>query len=74
MRQPIAFDPRDELYEDLSHLSFQERLERVFQLGELKLEAFQKEHGVDRETAIRELQRQRQAGRTPSKCMSDLIG
>lgn len=74
MRQPIAFDPRDELYEDLSHLSFKERLERVFQLGELKLEAFQKEHGVDRETAIRELQRQRQAGRTPSKCMSDLIG
>lgn len=74
MRQPIAFDSRDELYEDLSHLSFKERLERVFQLGELKLEAFQKEHGVDRETAIRELQRQRQAGRTPSKCMSDLIG
>jgi len=30
--------------------------------------------GLDREAAIRELQRQRQASRTPSKCMSELIG
>jgi hypothetical protein len=44
----------------------------VLRLGERGLEMFQQANGLDRETAIRE--RQRQAGRTPSKCMSELIG
>lgn len=70
----IADDLRDELRESVQQLSPEERLELAFRLGDEGLEAFRQAHGLDRETAIRELQRRRQAGRTPSKCMSDLIG
>lgn len=55
-------------------LSFEERMALALRLGERGLELFQQATGLDREAAIRELQRQRQAGRTPSKCMSELIG
>lgn len=70
----IADDLRDELREQMSQLSPEERLDLAFRLGDEGLEAFRRAQGLDRETAIRELQRRRQAGRTPSKCMSDLIG
>jgi hypothetical protein len=43
-------------------------------LGEIALEAFRQAQGIDRETAVRLLQRRRQASRRPSKCMNDLIG
>ncbi len=46
----------------------------ALRLGERGLDMFRQANGLDRETAIRELQRQRQAGRIYSKCMSDLIG
>lgn len=70
----VADDLRKETREATLRLSFEERLEQAFRLGEEGLEMFQKAQGVDRKTAIRLLQRRRQAGRTPSKCMSDLIG
>jgi hypothetical protein len=46
----------------------------ALRLGERGLELFQQATGLDREAAVRELQRQRQASRTPSKCISELIG
>jgi hypothetical protein len=55
-------------------LSIQERIELALQLGDEDLAVFCQTQGVDRETAVRLLQRRRQAGRIPSKCMSDLIG
>ena len=70
----VADDLRREDREELLRLSVEERLERSFRLGEEGLEAFRSAHGLDRETAIQLLERRRQAGRTPSKCMSDLIG
>ena len=70
----VADDLRDELQEEALRLSFEERVALVLRLGERGLEMFRQANGLDRETAIRELQRQRQAGRTPSKCMSELIG
>jgi hypothetical protein len=60
--------------EAFADLPAEERLRRVFELGEIGLEAFRQAQGVDRRTAIRLLQRRRQAGRTPSKCMEELIG
>jgi CRP-like cAMP-binding protein len=60
--------------EEFRKLSFQERLSLVFELGEADLALFCRAQGLDRETAIRLLQRRRQAGRTPSKCISALIG
>lgn len=70
----VADDLRDDLHKEMSRLSFRERMELALRLGERGLEIFQKASGLDRETAIRELQRQRQAGRIPCKCISDLIG
>ena len=70
----VADDLRDELQEELLGLSFEERMALVLRLGERGLQLFCQANGLDRKTAIRELQRQRQAGRTPSKCMSELIG
>jgi hypothetical protein len=70
----VADDLREELQEEVLLLSFEERMALALRLGERGLEMFRQANGLDRETAFRELQRQRQAGRIPSKCMSDLIG
>lgn len=70
----VADDLREELQDEGLLLSFEERMALALRLGERGLEMFRQASGLDRETAIRELQRQRQAGRIPSKCMSDLIG
>lgn len=70
----VADDLRDELQNEVLRLPFEERVALVLQLGERGLEIFCQANGLDRETAIRELQRQRQASRTPSKCMSEIIG
>ena len=60
--------------EALLKLSFEERLEIAFALGEEDLARFCQAQGVDRETGIRLLQRRRQAGRRPSNGMEELIG
>jgi hypothetical protein len=70
----VADDLREELQDEVLRLPFEERMALALRLGERGLEMFQQARGLDREAAIRELQRQRQAERTPSKCMSDLIG
>jgi hypothetical protein len=70
----VADDLRAELREKMRHLSVQERLDLALRLGEESLELFRQANGLDRKTAIRLLQRRRQAGRRPSKCMSELIG
>lgn len=70
----IADDLRVELREETRQLSAQERIELALRLGEEGLERFRQAHGLDRETAVRLLERRRQAGRIPSKCMSELIG
>jgi hypothetical protein len=70
----VADDLRDELQEDLLRLSFEERMALALRLGERGLEMFCQASGLDRKAALREHQRQRQAGRAYSKCMSELIG
>jgi len=51
-----------------------ERLDLVFRLGEEDLESFRATHGLDRRSAIRLLERRRQATRQPSACLERLIG
>lgn len=70
----VADDLRDELQEDLLRLSVEERMALALRLGERGLEMFRQANGLDRETALREIQRQQQAGRRSSKCMSEVIG
>ena len=70
----VADALRSELREEINRLSIEERLDLALRLGEESLELFRQANGLDRETALRLLQRRRQAGRRPSKCMSELIG
>jgi hypothetical protein len=70
----VADDLRHELRDEVRALSIDERIGLALRLGEEGLERFRRANGLDRETAIRLLERRRQAGRTPSKCMSELIG
>jgi nucleosome binding factor SPN SPT16 subunit len=70
----VADDLRNELQEEMRKLSVEERIQIALRLGEEGLERFRQANGLDRETAIRLLERRRQAGRIPSKCMSELIG
>jgi hypothetical protein len=70
----VADDLRDETREEMRRLTIQERIELVLRLGERGLEVFRQANGLDREAAVRELQRRRQASRRPSNCISELIG
>ena len=74
-RQPSVADKlRQRDREEFLKLSLEERIQQSWEAAEIGLEAFRQAQGVDRRTAIRLLQRRRQAGRTPSKCMSEIIG
>ena len=55
-------------------MSAAERLELAFRLGDEDLESFRATHGLDRRSAIRLLERRRQATRQPSACLERLIG
>ena len=55
-------------------MSPEERLKLAFRLGDEDLESFRATHGLDRRTAIRLLERRRQATRQPSACLERLIG
>ena len=70
----VADDLRAELREEVNRLSVAERIALALRLGEEGVERFRLANGLDRETAIRSLEKRRQAGRAPSKCMSELIG
>lgn len=70
----VADDLRAEQRAETLRLSLDERLALGFRLGEEGLERFRLANGLDRETAIRILERRRQAGRIPSKCISEIIG
>jgi hypothetical protein len=70
----VADDLRKELQEEILLLPFEERMALALRLGERGLEMFRLASGLDREAALREVQRQRQVGRTPSRCMAELIG
>ncbi len=70
----VADDLRDELREQEAQLPFEERMQLILRLGERGLAVYAQANGVDRETALREFERRRQAGRRPSKCMSEIIG
>jgi hypothetical protein len=74
-RQPSVADRlRQRTREEFLQLSPEERFRRTWEAAEIGLEAFRQAQGVDRRTALCLLQRRRQAGRTPSKCMSEIIG
>jgi hypothetical protein len=72
----VADDLRDEDRRALLALSADERVQLAFTLGERDLEAFRLAHDppLSRADAARLLQRRRQAGRRPCRCIEELIG
>jgi hypothetical protein len=72
----VADDLRDEARRGLRALTPSERVKIAFALGERDLEAFRLAHDppLDRTEAARLLDRRRQAGRRPCRCIEELIG
>ena len=70
----VAEDLRKSDREAVLKLSIEERVELALRLGDEDLDLFCRTQGLDRETAVRVLQRRRQAGRRPSRCMTEIIG
>ncbi len=71
----VADDLRRELKDRVQDLSAEERLALAFQLGEAGLASFERARGLDRQTALKLLQRRRQRQRrTPSRAMEEIIG
>ena len=65
---------RERTAADMRRLTPAERVELAFRLGDEAIESFSAARGVDRRTAIRLLERRRQATRRPSACLDRLIG
>jgi hypothetical protein len=72
----IADDLKAKEREALASLTAAERVRLALQLGERDLEAFRLAHNppLERAEAIRLLERRRQEGRRPSRCVQDMIG
>jgi len=67
----VADDLREEQLREMQKLTPEERIELALRLGEEGLRFFMATHGLTREEAIRQIRRQRRAGRAPSRCMDD---
>ena len=67
---------RTEDREAVLALTADERVRLALALGERDLETFRLAHDppLTREEAIRRLERQRQSGRRPCRCIEELIG
>ena len=70
----VASALRERTAADVRRLTPAERVELAFRLGDAAIESFRATHGLDRRTAIRLLERRRQATRRPSACLDRLIG
>ncbi len=72
----VADDLREETRRAVQALTPSERLRLAFALGERDLEAFRlaRHPPLDRTEAARILERRRQAGRRPCRCIEELIG
>ena len=72
--KPLAVTLRERDAADVRDLTPDERLALAFRLGDEDLESFRAARDLDRRTAIRLLERRRQATRQPSACLERLIG
>lgn len=74
MRSKLAEQLREEQRQDVMKMTPEERLELALRLGEDDLQFFMSSNGLEREEAIRVLERFQQAGRKRSRCLEELIG
>lgn len=71
MRSRVAEDVRREQREEVMRMTPQERLALGARLRERGLAQYMAAHGLSRDQAIAAIRKQRQAGRRPSRCMSE---
>jgi hypothetical protein len=71
--QSVADELRAERRQEDRRRSPGARLALALRLGDDDLDAFRTAHGLDVVSARRLLQRRRQVGRHPSRCMDDLL-
>jgi hypothetical protein len=69
----IGDDLRDEDTLRVARMTPAERVRLAHSLGEANLTLFQRAQHLDRATARRQLERERQHGRVASSCMQDLL-
>ncbi len=69
----VSDDLRDEDSARVSRMTPAERVRLAHSLGEANLTLFQRANQLDRATARRNLERERQHGRISSSCMQDLL-
>ena len=74
MMKSVASVLRSRTGATIRRMSPAERVKLAFRLGDEAVESFRATHGLDRRTAIRLLERRRQATRQPSACLDRLIG
>ena len=67
----VADDLGDEQVRDVLKMTPEDRILLASKLGEEGLRFFMATNGLTREEALAEIRRQRNAGRTPSRCMGD---
>ena len=70
----VASDLRARDAAAVREMSTADRVALALRLGDEDLESFRSSNGLDRRTAVRLLERRRQATRQPSACMQRLIG
>jgi hypothetical protein len=71
MTRSVADDLREEQIRQMLELTPGERMRIAEKLGEDGLRFFMSTNGITREEAIRRIEQQRRAGRTPSRCMDE---
>jgi hypothetical protein len=69
----IGDDLRDEDALRVARMTPAERVRLAHSLGEANLTLFQRAHHLDRASARRRLERERQHGRVASSCVQDLL-
>jgi ribosomal protein L29 len=73
MRSKVAEEVRREQIEEIREMSVSERLALVRAAREHAIALYVAGQQVDRETAIRQIRRQRQDGRRYSRCMIESL-
>jgi hypothetical protein len=67
----IGEQMRQETREETRRLPLEERLRRALEMGELAIEAYRAARQVDRATAIRAFEAERQRGRRPCRFLQN---
>lgn len=64
---------QEESRQRLRKMTVAERLAEALELGERAIDTYASAHGIDRDKARRRLEEASQAGRRPSRVMSELV-